>query len=460
MKRVWLAVLAATLLVAVALVTGNAVVRERDYQTLMARGEAALSAGQTYQAIEAYSGAITLRDSAMIAYLKRGEAYRQRGESGAALRDLRVAARLDPSAVRPVELLGDVNYELGRYARAAESYRTFVGLDERNPRVQYKLALALFRNGDAASAIAPLRAAITLDDRLPEAHYLLGLCLKETGVPAKAEEAFAEAVRLSPAMIVAREELASSYAAHGRSRNAIEQLEAIATLEPARPERQTAVALAYARAGRTDTAVTVLGRAAERYPDNTGVFVALGRIWLETAEPRRDRVALRKALEALDPIARRPGASSEALALLGRAQSLTGDLTQAEATLRLASTTLPLRLDALIWHAETAERLGRLNAARESLDRWAAIAPDSHVERPAVFERIGDFSERLGDQAAAVTAFEQAIRAAVPSLRTLARLAALQLSRGDAAGARATLDRGLATYPGDPRLLALRRQLK
>jgi tetratricopeptide (TPR) repeat protein len=460
MKRVWLAAFVSTVLVVIVLVAGDAIVREREYQALIARGEAALSSGQTYQAIEAFSGAIALRDSSMIAYLKRGEAYRQRGESSSALRDLRVAARLAPSAVRTAELLGDVNYGLERYERAVEDYRAFVALDERSPRVQYKLALALFRNGEAASAIAPLRTAITLDGRLAEAHYVLGLCLKDTRRSKEASDAFSDAVRLSPAFVAAREELAAIFIAQGRTRQAIEQLEAIAALEPGRPERQTAVALAYAGSGQTSTAVTVLGRAAERYPDDTGVFVALGRVWLEAAEPKRDRMAISKALEALEPIARRPGAGSEALALFGRAQLLAGDAARAEATLWQASLSVPIRLESLLWHADAAERLGRLNVARESLRRWTVLAPDAHANRPPVFERIGDLAARLGDPSAALRAFEQAALGPTPSARMWAKLASAQLSRGDAAAARVSIERGLGFFPRDSGLAALQRRLR
>ena len=59
------------------------------------------------------------------------------------------------------------------------------------------------------------------------------------------------------------------------------------------------VGLAYARLGRTDAAITTLGRAAERHPDEPSVYTAIGRVWLESAEQRTDRIALSKALEAL-----------------------------------------------------------------------------------------------------------------------------------------------------------------
>ena len=70
----------------------------------------------------------------------------------------------------------------------------------------------------------------------------------------------------------------------GKTREGIEQLEALAALEPSRPQRLVNVGLAYARAESSDAAITTLGRAADRYPEADVVYVALGRVWLASAE--------------------------------------------------------------------------------------------------------------------------------------------------------------------------------
>ena len=54
----------------------------------MAAGDEAVAHGQTFEAIEAFSGALTLKPDSMLARLKRGETYRQRGEFASAVRDL------------------------------------------------------------------------------------------------------------------------------------------------------------------------------------------------------------------------------------------------------------------------------------------------------------------------------------------------------------------------------------
>src|SRR5712671_3837352 len=125
MKRGIVGVLVLVATAAGAAVAYQAAARQRDYRTLLRRGDAALAEDQTFGAIEAYSGAIALRPDAMIAYLRRGETYQRRGDRGdldAATRDLRKAASLDPTAARPLEELGDTWYQLQRYDRAAEAF--------------------------------------------------------------------------------------------------------------------------------------------------------------------------------------------------------------------------------------------------------------------------------------------------------------------------------------------------
>jgi tetratricopeptide (TPR) repeat protein len=372
-----------------------AVRQEREFQRLIAAGDAALAADQSYGAIEAFSGALALKGDSMLAHLKRGDSYRRRGELTAALRDLEDAATLDPSAPRPVELLGDVNAAMGRYPRAVEHYRAFIALDDRSPRVLYKLALAHYRNRQPQEALAPLRSAIGMDDRLAEAQYLLGMCLRDLGQDDEAQRALATAIEINPAFAAAREELVHIFERAGRRQDALDQLEALAALEPARPERLINVGLAYARWGRTDAAILRLGRAAERYPDQPAVYTAIGKVWLDAAEPRNDRVALSKAIEALAPLAASANASSEVLALYGRAMLLSGDARSAERILLEAAARPPVDPEMFLRLADASQRLGHLAVARDALLRYVALADERDVD-PATAARLAVLQQRLG----------------------------------------------------------------
>ena len=370
----------------------NAVRQEREFRRLIAAGDAALTRDQTYEAIEAFSGALALKRDSMLAHLKRGDSYRRRGELTAALRDLREATALDPTATRALELLGDVNAAMARYERAIQVYRRYLAIDDRAPQILYKLALAYYRSGQITLAVDPVRKSIALDDRFSEAHYLLALCLKAQKHNAEAMASLGRALELNPALGVAREELAALDLAQGKTREGIEQLEALAALEPSKPERLINVGLAYARAGRTDAAVATLGRAAERYPQADVVYEALGRVWLASAEAHDDGVALSKAVQALEAAAARANASSDTLTLYGRALILSGRIQTAERVLQQATTVWPVEPTAFLHLADAAERRGHVAAAHDALASYIALSDEEDKEQLA--DRLGALSGR------------------------------------------------------------------
>ena len=395
MRRLLLVSVGLTALMVGMVVAWYSVRQEREFQRLIAAGDAALAQDQTSSAIEAFSGALALKRDSMLAHLKRGDTYRRRGELDAALRDLRQAAALDPSAPRPLEALGDVNVATGDYPQAIAHYLSFTQLDDRSPRVLYKLGLAYFRNSQATEALQPLQHAISLDNRLAEAHYLLAICQRARSDNDSALKALTRAVEIDGAFVEAREELADLYQQLGRRQQALEQLEALAALEPARHERLIRAGLTYARWGRNETAILTLGRAVERFPDQDDVHIALGRVWLGIAESRGDEAALRKAIEALQPRTAGANASPEALMLYGRAIFLSGDAPGAERALLQATSKAPVDPMAFRYLADAAERLGHVAAAVDALVRYAALIDDREID-PSINERLARLEQRLG----------------------------------------------------------------
>jgi len=436
-----LVVLAALAAVALATAAAFQARRDREYRTLLARGEQALRDDQTFSAIEAFSGAAYLRPDAMLPHLRRAETYQRRGDLDAAARDYGDAAALDPAATRPLEELGDVWYQLQRYDRAADTYARFLHVDDSSARVGYKLALARYRDGAFDAAMTALHRATRQNDRLPDAFYLEGLCARRLRRDADAERAFARAVALAPRMIPAREELADVDAALGRHADQIEQLQAIADLDRNHVEREVAVALAHARAGHPDLAVLTLGRALDRAVDQAPIYAALGQTWLDVAErnPRRPD-ALRKALEALERAALSPGAGSDVLARYGRALLLNGSNDAADRVLRLAISRYPIDPAALQLYASAAERQHRLDEARQALVAYGAlVSGDAGFSARAA--HIALLSERLGDAAAAVDWLRRATAASPGDLTLLLHLADAQIRLGDRASARETIAR-------------------
>jgi tetratricopeptide (TPR) repeat protein len=454
---------AAVTIVAIAGVAGalafGALANEREFDRLIAVGDAALATERPFEAIEAYSGAIARKPDSMLAHYKRGAVYQSQSELEAALRDFRSAADIDPSSLRALEALGVVNVALGRHERAVERYLAFTSLDDRNARVLYKLGLARYRAGQAKQAMSALQQALSIDPAMGEAYYVLGLAQRDLNQLAGARKSLEEAARRSPAsQTAAREALADVYLLDGDHGKAINQLEALAALEPTRADRVVAVGLAQARAGRDDAAVTTLSRAVERFPDAPQVYAAIGHVWLVEAQRRGDRVALHKAVEALQDAANRADSASDTYAELGRAWLLAGDRQAAERALRQAIAKLPVPPDAFLMLAEVTSRDGRIHDARDALLRYATLVGD---EKPlaTVATRIADYSVRLGEPALAVRWFDRAIDDGGPSPALQVKLAEAALGAGDVTRAHQVVDEGLAAEPGNRSLQQLKQRL-
>lgn len=453
----------AVVIVAIAGVAGalafGVLANEREFEHLIAAGDASVVAERPFQAIEAYSGAIARKPDSPLAHFKRGAVYQSQNELEAALRDFRSAVAIDPSSLRALEALGDANVALGRHDRAIERYEAFNSLDDRNARVLYKLGLARYRAGRPKQALPVLQQALSIDPAMGETHYVLGLVQRDLDNMAAARKSLEEAARRSPASQTgAREALADLYLQEADYGRAINQLEALAALEPTRPERAVAVGLAQARAGREDAAVITLGRALERFPDAPQVYAALGHVWLTEAQRRGDRVALNKAIEALQHAGSHSDATSDTLAELGRAWLLAGDRPAAERALRQGVAKLPVPPDAYLLLAEVTSRDGRIQDARDALLRYATLIGD---DKPlaTVATRIADYSMRLGEPALAVRWFDRAIDEAGPSAALQVRLADAAYRAGDIARAHQVVDEGLASEPGNLPLQALKRRL-
>jgi Flp pilus assembly protein TadD len=166
-------------------------------------------------------------------------------------------------------------------------------------------------------------------------------------------------------------------------------------------------------------------------------------------------VYLSKAREALERVASSPTATSDILALYGRALLEDGDVDGAERILQEAVTRYPVDESAFLEYATLAEKQNQFEAARRALVSYEAIAP----ETADVASRIGSLSLRLNDAPTAVKWLERAADAAPNDVRSLASLADAQLRAGDRDAASATIGLGLEKDPGNAALQALARRL-
>ena len=203
----------------------------------------------------------------------------------------------------------------------------------------------------------------------------------------------------------------------------------LAGLDRSRVERQVIVALAQARAGHTEPAILTLGTALERTPDDPRVYQALGQVWLQDAETRNDRLALNKAIEALERAGSGATATSETLTLFGRALLRDGQTDRAEQVLQLATTRYPVDPSAFLHYATAAERQKHLDTARQALIDLAALQGDD-ADMTDRATRIAALSTRLNDPASAARWLQKAVDAGGKDAKLLASLADAQLKPG------------------------------
>lgn len=434
----------------------------REYRSLLSAGEAALAAGQSYRAIEAFSGALALRPDSMAAFYHRGLAYRDQHRDDEAIRDLRNARRLAPDAPEPLVALGQFYDARGEAAQAAQWYGQAVDrLQDADPALLYSLALARYRSGQPAAARAPLRRAVARNQRMADAQYLLGLANRDAQNPDLALDALQQAVRLAPTMAAAREELADLYQALGRRDEALAELQALAVLD-ARPERQLALAKGQSAAGRFDDALVLLTSESTRSPNDSRVWLAIGRLWLSKAEAGHDRSAIVKASSALERALGGTARRSEGLALFGRALYLSNDLAGAERLLQDAVATSPVDPEAFAFLADAAERLSHFATARDALLSLDALEGDTiaPAARALRDRRIGSLSLDAGDARAAITHVTRAMGAGVVDPSTWGLLARAKWQTGDVEGAKAALGQALALDGQDAGLQRLRRTIR
>jgi len=456
---------AAGLVVLAAAVGGAVLIQrlgaEREYQRLLSAGDKALATGESYRAVEAFSGALAFRPTSMVAYLRRGEAYRAQRRDDEAIRDWREASRLAPDAPQPLVALGDLFDARGDYGQAAEWYgQAAERLKDKDPSLLYRLALARFRAGSPGAAIGPLERAVARSDASAEAHYLLALLYRDTNAAARAIQSLEAALTIAPNLTAAREELADVYRAEGRPVDEMAQLQILA--RDGQTGRKIAIGQAEARQGHLDAALGTLSAALRASPQDSQVLLAIGRVYLARAERSRDPEAILKASTSLERALGGTARRSEGLALYGRALYLSNNYVEAERILREAVATTPVDLEAFAFLADAAERLGHDVIARDALVNLDVLEGDTaprtiRLERA---RRIADLSLRSGDARIAVQYLSSALDMQPDDPPTLGLMAEARWRMGDVAAARALLAKALAADPRDPRLQRIARLIQ
>ena len=413
----------------------------RDYQyvQLVKLGDQLMEEELPYQATRTYGLAIGLRPDKPLAYLKRADALKKQGNTAAALEDLSQASRLGADPLSVSQQQADIYYDRGSFDEAAALYSDVLTLDPDSPSVLYKLGLSCFRAGREEAALQVLSHAIAMVGDFVDAYYLRAAVLDALGRVNEAESDLLTALSLRPDAREARLALIELYMEAGDADKALRVADEEIDRQPQDPSSYVLLADVHRMRGRNDEAIEAVGLALEQDPNLPGAYLRLGQLWLEEGILRNDRVALEKAVAALESVVRMDSENGPATLALGRAYLAIGNETRAFDELQHAADATPMQADA---HLE----LGDLYLARKNFTE-AATAYHVYMKlaerSPAVLERLGDAYQGMGNHSAAAETYIEVAEQTPHQVTPLVKAARAYLEAGELRLARRACERGL-----------------
>ena len=447
----------AVVIVAIAGVAGalafGALANEREFDRLIADGDAAVAAERPFQAIEAYSGAIALKPDSMLAHFKRGAVYQAQNELEAALRDFRSADRSRSRArcARSSRSATSTWPSAATSARSSATRRSSPSTSA-TPRVLYKLGLARYRAGRIERRDRRrCKQALAIDP----AHGRSALRARPRPARSRSAAGRAQVARRSGAPLPCQPDVGARSA--GGCVSAGRRL---------RPRDQPARSARGARAGARRSRGGGRPGAGARRPRGCGG---------DHAQPRRRALSRRAAgLRGARPRVADRARSAAAIAWRSTRRSKRCSRRPAD-RMRPARPTPSLaapgcwraigwrpsarcarpsrscrcrRMRTCSWPTSP-RRDGRIQDARDALLKYATLIGD---EKPlaTVATQIADYSVRLGDPRSRCAGSIARSTKAGPSAALQVKLAEAAWRAGDVARAHQVIDEGLAVGARQP----------
>ncbi len=425
----------------------------RDYQyvQLVKLGDQLMDEELPYQATRTYGSAIGLRPDKPLAYVKRAEALQKQGNLASALEDLSEASRRGADTLTMSLHQADIYYDRGNFDEAVAFYSEVLALDPNSPSVLYKLGLSHFRAGQEDAAIDVLTQAIETQGELAEAYYLRAAVFHALGHDGEAEADFLKTLTLRPEAGEARLALIELYMDTGKATRALRVAREEVDRQPQAASSYLLLADVHRMRGRNDQAIEAVGLALEQDPNLPGAYLRLGQLWLEEGISSDDRVALEKAVAALESVLQLENENGHASLALGQAYLAIGDEEKAFDELQRGAEATPIQ-------AEAHRDLGDLYFRRENFTE-AATAYHVYLklgeQSPRILERLGDAYIGTNNQTAAAETYLQLAALSPNRVGPLVKAARAYLAAGELRLAARVCEQGLTTDAENETLRAL-----
>jgi tetratricopeptide (TPR) repeat protein len=410
--------------------------------------------------------------SASYAHFLRARLLHDRGEHRAALDELRLARVTDPGSPGLTVAIAEEWARLGEPARAEAELRPLVAREPAHHGAQLLLGRVLLEQRKHARAQLHLRRACALRPEDPSAWLArvqlhvelgqydqaalaaeglaaardgetvalrrLGAFLAAQGLAARAEPLLQRAVQLGPSDVKGWLELARFYEATGRTEQAREAWSEAFARDPSEPEAMVAAARQALEDGEGENARSWFGDALvrERSPEP----------WARAAAELLAARQHAHAASLLDE-ARELGISEPRLAYYaGLVYERLREHARAEARYAEVPASSPMGGEA------AARRAGCLSRQGRHAEALAALRSlEGHLSPPALAMAWARALERSGDAAQARARLERALQAA-PADSLHAALGGVLLRAGHPAAAVEALERGTREFPDSPGL--------
>jgi putative PEP-CTERM system TPR-repeat lipoprotein len=324
-------------------------------------------------------------------------------------------------------------------AGAIELARALADRQNKVAETQALVGGMLVAAGDRQAARQYFDRALALEPRNPASHINLGKLDLLEGNHAGAEKRFVEALRLKPGHPAAQVAMAQAALARGNRDGAVQWLENARKDNPDAVEPRVLLAQYYL--GRRDLprAETLAGEAIRLSPDNASALNVLG-VTLAASGRMRDGVdALSRAVDA------QPG-SAAARFNLARVYLANGEAEKALEAARESLKLAPQNVQAMALIAALETARGGYGETRRLIGEIRRI----DAQYPGVDVLEGELALRTGNAAAAVKAFDAAMKKVPTANVAISSFAARRAAK--ATNATAPLEQWLATHPNDGRV--------
>ncbi|HVN34176.1 MAG TPA: XrtA/PEP-CTERM system TPR-repeat protein PrsT [Casimicrobiaceae bacterium] len=400
---------------------------------VLAQADVLLRMGQPARASGLVADAIKLAPNNSAAWNLRGSIAHIKGDSQAALADYAKAIELDPANLDARVARAGLLLDLGRVDDADKAIAEIRGISRREPRAAYLQAVVASRRNDNDAARAALTEAVGLIDPAPkrvvyrygQLMLIGGLSHYGLGNMEKAAEYFVAYLKLHPNDPGPSKVLASIYLDRGDSTRATSLLEPLQQIAPNDPQLQSLLAAAYMKdkrytlavaalekavrlsggapdvradfgvsliaGGQSELGVAQLEQAFAKDPGQLRAGVALATLYLKRGQPK-------KAVEMIDPVARRNPRNVGVLNLQGVVHVAVGDNAGGRAAYQAALALNPRYRPAQLNLARLDLAEGKTDAARARLmDMLKADKNngDAMIELARLEEQSGHLPEAI-----------------------------------------------------------------